>query len=344
MQDTMRDATAGTGGDAARFVLATEADPAVLRGHTIAVLGYGNLGRSMALNLRDAGLDLVIGNIDDGYRAAAGRDGFEVLDPAAATRRADLVFVLLPDEVIPGCFASEVGPHLQAGAAVCFASGYVLAFGLVEPPPQADVLLFAPRMVGSEVRSTYLDGSGFLSYLSVEQDATGRGWPVLTALAHAAGSLQRGAMVLPARQEAVLDLFIEQGVGPYLGIALQLAFTVGTEAGLPPEARVLEMYMSGEMARTVQGFADEGFYQSVTGHGLVATYGGFLGTLGLDVEDMQRRFTRTLESIRSGEFARKLQDEQANGYPTLAAIEQATALDNPITAAERRVRAALARR
>ncbi|MGH3328496.1 MAG: hypothetical protein ACRDPT_11995 [Streptomycetales bacterium] len=343
MQDTMRGATAGTAGEPARFVRASEADPAVLRDRRIAVLGYGNLGRSVALNLRDAGLDLVIGNIDDGYRAAACREGFDVLDPGAATRRADLVLVLLPDEIIPQCFASEVGPRLRDGAAVCFASGYVLAFGLVEPPPQADVLLFAPRMVGSEVRATYLDGTGFLSYLSVEQDVTGQGWAVLTALALAAGSLRRGAMVLPARQEAVLDLFIEQSVGPYLGTALQLAFTIGTEAGLPPEAMVLEMYMSGEMARTVQGFADEGFYQAVTGHGLVATYGGFLGTLGLDVEEMQRGFTRTLESIRSGEFARRLQEEQADDYPTLAAIEQATALDNPITAAEGRVRAALGR-
>jgi ketol-acid reductoisomerase len=102
-------------------------------------------------------------------------------------------------------------------------------------------------------------------------------------------------MVLSAAQEAVLDLFIEQSVGPYLGMALQLAFEVGTGAGLPAEAMVLELYMSGELARTVQGFAEQGFFQAVRGHGLAATYGGYLGTLALDTEAMRRRFTEVLD-------------------------------------------------
>jgi ketol-acid reductoisomerase len=312
-----------------------------LAGRTVAVLGYGNLGRSMALNLRDAGVEVVVGNIADAYRTVAEEDGFAVLDLAEASAAADLVYLLLPDEVIPAVFTSSVGPNLRSGSGLCLASGYALAFGLVRPPEGIDVLLLAPRMLGSQVRQTVLEGHGFLSYLSVEQDASGQAWSRLLALALAAGSLRRGAMVLSARQEATLDLFIEQSVGPYLGMALQMAFAVGTEAGLPAEALVLEMYMSGEMSRTIQGFAEEGFYQAVKGHGLVATYGGFLGTLDLDGAAMHRQFVQVLARIASGEFARRLQQEEADGYPTNAAIEKITAGDDALSAAERRVRAAL---
>jgi ketol-acid reductoisomerase len=324
-----------------QFLAEDDADRGGLAGRPVAVLGYGNLGRSMALNLRDAGVEVVVGNIDDEYRTLAAEDGFPVLDLAGASAAGEVAYLLLPDEVIPEVFTQDVEPHLRPGSALCLASGYVLAFDLIQPGSGIDVLLLAPRMLGTQVRQTVREGQGFLSYLNVEQDASGQAWPRLLALALAVGSLRRGAMVLSAKQEATLDLFIEQGVGPYLGTALQLAFAVGTEAGLPAEALVLEMYMSGEMSRTIQGFADDGFYQAVKGHGLVATYGGFLGTLDLDGAAMHGQFVQVLERIRSGEFARRLQRERADGYPTLAAIDKITAGDDPLSNAERRVRAAL---
>ncbi len=318
-----------------------DADPSVLAGQVVAVLGYGNLGRSMALNLRDSGMRVVVGNVDDGYRATAGSEGFEVHDIDRAVVAADVVFVLLPDEVIPTCFREQVEPHLRPGAAVCFASGYALAYNLIDPPVGVDVLLLAPRMLGEEVRRTYLAETGFLSYVSVEQDATGTAKARLLALARVAGSLQRGALELPAEQEALLDLFVEQSLGPYLGIALQLAFQVGVEAGLPPEALVLELYMSGEMARTLQTFADQGFFGSVKAHGLTAEYGGFIRTLEVDREAMEVRFRTVLQEIRDGTFATRFQQEQASEYPTLTLIDEITNGIDPMSEAERRVRAAL---
>ena len=323
------------------FYREQDADPSALDGARVAVVGYGNLGRSMALNLRDSGLDLRVGNLADGYRVQALADGFEVDGIAAAVAGADLVYVLVPDEVIPACFAEQVAPELRAGAAVCFASGYALAYRLVAPPPGVDVLLLAPRMLGEEVRRSYAEGRGFLSYVSVEQDATGQARRRLLALASAAGSLRRGAVELDADTEAALDLFVEQSVGPYLGTALQLAFQVGVEAGLPPEALVLELYMSGELARTLQVFADGGFLRSVAGHGLTAAYGGFLRTAELDRDAMSGWFRAVLDDIRGGGFARRFQQEQAAGYPTVAAIRQLTSGADPMTAAEERVRAAL---
>lgn len=324
--------------ESARFGTAAEVDAEALAGQTVAVLGYGNLGRSMALNLRDAGLPVIVGNVDDEYRPIAARDGFDVLDLAEAAGAADVVLVLLPDEVIPGCLAADVIPKLRDGAAVCFASGYVLAYHLVQLPEQVDVLLLAPRMLGTEVRGVVERGGGFLSYLSVEQDATGRARQRLLALALAAGSLRPAALWLTAEQEATLDLFVEQSLGPYLGTAIQLAFLVGVEAGLPPEALVCELYMSGELSQTIHGFAQQGFYQAVSGHGLTAMFGGYLGTLGLDHAGMQQRFRDVLAGIQSGDFARRLQQEESGGYPTLTAIREVTSLDNPLSRAEDQVR------
>jgi ketol-acid reductoisomerase len=324
------------------FYREQDADPDGLSGQAIAVIGYGNLGRSMALNLRDSGLAVTVGNVDDDYRATARADGFQASGVAEAVATADVVYVLVPDEVIPEVFRDDVAPRLRPGACVCFASGYVVAYGLVDPPEGVDVLLLAPRMLGEEVRRTYLDGSGFLSYVSVERDATGKARTRLLGLAGAAGSLRRGALELSAAKEALLDLFVEQGFGAYLGVAMQTAFQVGTQAGLPAEAMVVELYMSGEMARTLQAFADNGFFKSVTWHGLSAAYGGFLRTTEIDMEAMQRHFGEILADIQSGGFARRFQDEQANGYPTLAAIRSITSGDDPMTHAEQRVREALA--
>lgn len=324
------------------FFSASDADPSVLDGQTVTVVGYGNLGRAMALNLRDSGLPVLIGNIDDEYRALPPEDGFEVMDIGPAVAMADVVYVLIPDEEIGTCWEREIRPNLKPGAAVLYASGYCLAFGQVDLPDGADVYLLAPRMLGEEVRNSYVDGAGFFAYLDVEQDASGQGWPRLLALALAVGCLQKGALQLSAEQEARLDLFIEQSFGPYVGTAIQLAFGVGVQKGIPAEALVLEMYMSGEMSRTFGTFSDVGFYRSTTWHGIVAQYGGFLRTLDLDKAAMLARFEQVWEDIANGGFAAKLQAERDAGYPTLKAIEAITQQPNdPITVAEDRVRAAL---
>lgn len=318
-----------------------DADPAVLADSRIAVIGYGNLGASMAQLISAAGLPVVIGNIDDEYRSKAISDGFEVLDISCACESADLVYVLIPDEATPAVFAESIGPRLRSGSAVCFASGYCMAFGLVEVPEGVDVLLLAPRMLGEELVSAVRSGDGYVSYVSVERDATGKAEQRLLALCLAAGSLKRGALRLSASQEALLDLLVEQTVGPYLGTALQLTFALGTEAGLPPEAMVLELYGSGEMARVFSTFAREGFFRSVNGHGAVATYGGFVRTLEMDAEAMRKHFRAVLEDIRSGGFARRLQAEEAGGYPTLRTIERLTGGGDEISTAEIRVKEAL---
>ncbi len=326
-----------------RIFTSADADAEALAGERVAVLGYGNLGRTFALNLRDSGAHpLVIGNRADEYATLAGDDGFPVLPIAPACAGADVILILLPDEIIPDVFAADIAPALQPGAAIVFASGYNLAYGLIEPPSTVDVLLLAPRMAGENARQKFLSGEGFYSYVSVEQEASGRAWQRLLGLAAAVGSLQRGALELDARREADLDLFVEQTVGPLIGTAIMIAFDVGVEAGIPPETLVLEMYMSGEMEMVFRSFREEGLFRASSVHGPTALYGGMLRNLELDRAAMRERFEAILGEIRSGEFARNFQAERAAGYPTLSLAHQMINSPNPISEAEDRVRTATA--
>jgi ketol-acid reductoisomerase len=310
----------------------------------VCVLGYGNLGRAICLNLRDAGVaPLLVGNIADEYADQAKAEDFAVLPISEAVAASDIAFVLLPDEVIPEVFKAEIAPNLNDGAAVIFASGYTLAYGLIMPPSKVDVLLLAPRMGGELARERYLEQTGFFAYVSVEQDVSGRAWQRLLGIAHAVGVLQAGAMELDARREADLDLFIEQTLGAAIGVAVMSAFTLGVEAGIPPEAMVLEMYMSGEMETVFRAFREMGFYRASDTHGPTAMYGGFVRTMELMQSDLASTFRKTLEEISNGQFAEQFQAEREAGYPSLSMAQLMASGDSPLSQpmveAEERVRA-----
>ena len=331
-----------------RFFTSQDADPQALKGERVAVLGYGFLGRTVALNLRDSGISLTaIGNAADSYAEQARAEGFPVLPIGQAVAGADVILVLLPDEVIPEVFTTDIVPNLRPGSAIVFASGYNLAYGLITPPPGVDVLLLAPRMAGENARQRYLDRQGFFACVSVEQEASGRAWKRLLGLADAVGVLWAGALELSARQEADLDLFIEQTMGAVIGVAILTAFSVGVEAGIPPEALVMEMYMSEEMETVFRSFRELGFYRASDTHGPTALYGGYVRTMELLSSDLSTRFRQVLDEIRSGEFARRFQAEREAGYPALSQARAMTGEESPFTQpvvqAETRLRAAMSR-
>jgi ketol-acid reductoisomerase len=314
-----------------------EVDTGGLAGEAVAVLGYGLLGRTAALNLRDSGVKVRVGNREDAYASRARADGFEVV-PLATAAADDVVFVLLPDEVIPEVFAADIGPSLRAGSAVAFASGYCLTFGLVRPPEHVDVLLVAPRMAGVAARDRYLAGRGFWACVGVEADRSGRARERMLDLAAGLGALRTGAIEMTAATEATLDLFVEQSLGPLIGAAIMTAFEVGREAGIPEEALVMEMYMSGEMEAVFEGFRTSGFFRASEDHGPTALFGGITRTLALDRAELVSRFQSVLQDITSGEFARRFQSEARAGYPMLEVARDFMRGGSTLTNAEARLR------
>ena len=153
----------------------SDADAALIRTKRIAILGYGNQGRPQALNLRDSGVTQVRIALRDGSSSAgrAGADGFDVMTPAEADRWADILVMLIPDEEQARVYRDELAPHMKPGAALVFAHGLAIHFGLIEPRPDLDVFLAAPKGPGTALREEYLQGSGLLSLFAIHQDATG---------------------------------------------------------------------------------------------------------------------------------------------------------------------------
>jgi ketol-acid reductoisomerase len=278
-----------------------------LRGQTIAILGYGNQGSAQACNLRDAGLDVIVGNADDAYRARALTDGFEVLSVAAASARADVLLLLIPDEVMPEVYEQDVAPHLRPGQLLDFAHGYNIAFGLIVPPPFIDVVFIAPRMIGAGVRDTYLSGEGFPSFVGVHQDATGTAKARMLALAKAMGSTRAGCLEMTMHDEATLDLFSEQAFGPAFGRVLMTAVNTLVAAGYPPEAVLLELYLSGEMAYSFLKIRELGTVKQHALHSHTSQYGTVSRSMRYADLDpiLEGKMRDTLEEIRSGAFAKE---------------------------------------
>ncbi|MGB2823471.1 MAG: NAD(P)-dependent oxidoreductase, partial [Phycisphaerae bacterium] len=146
-----------------------DANLAVLDGRTVGIIGYGNQGRAQARNMRDSGVEVIVGNADDDYRSLAVRDGFAALAISQAAEAADILVLLLPDEVQPCVYSQEIAPHLGAGDVLCFASGYNVHYRRIVPPAGVDVILVAPRMIGQAVRNLYRQGAGFPCLVAAHQ-------------------------------------------------------------------------------------------------------------------------------------------------------------------------------
>jgi ketol-acid reductoisomerase len=290
-----------------------DADLGVLANETIAVVGYGNQGRSQALNLRDSGLKVIVGNIGDASKDRAREDGFEAFDIAESVRRADVVMLLIPDEVMPEVWERDVCPNLKKGACISFASGYTITFGAIVPGPDLDVVMIAPRMIGPGVRDRFVDGKGFPSFVGVHQDATGRAKPRMLALARGIGSTKTGCLELTFAQEAHLDLFTEQGFGPMMGIALRQSIELLVEQGYPPEAVVMEIFASGELGYAMQRAADTGLFAQNAFHSHTSQYGSMTRSARVMDIDLKARLLDHLDDIRSGRFAAEWKAEQQNG-------------------------------
>jgi ketol-acid reductoisomerase len=288
----------------------------------ITVIGYGNMGRPIALNLRDSAFPILVGNRNDPYSGQAYHDGFEVTSIADAALRSDLLFILLPDEITPQVYLHEIASGLRAGDTLVFASGYNVAFGLIEPPPFVDVVLVAPQTVGQNVREGYISGEGFPSFVAVAQDASGEAWPRVLAVAKALGALHRGAVELTFQQEAELDLFTQQALMPALHSVVQTAIELLNREGFPPEAIYMSLYLSGELGYVISKWAESGVLPSMKLHSLTRQYGTLSRIERFKEVKLNRQMEAVLDSIRRGDFAQEWASEYADGYPRLEALRR----------------------
>ena len=317
-----------------------DADLHLLEARRIAVLGYGNQGRAQALNLRDSGLELIVGNREDEYAGRAREDGFPVLPIEQAAAGGDVVMLLIPDEVAAELFEEQIAPHLDSGDVLVFASGYNVAFDLLTPPPGVDVVLVAPRMIGAGVRDLYAAGCGFPSFIGVAQDHSGQAKEIALALAKGIGSTRTGAVEVTFAQEAELDLFTEQCFGPAFGQVLTTAVDLLLEEGYPPEAVLLELYMSGEFAYTLGKIAELGLVGQSALHSRTSQYGSMSRGMRFILPDLRTKMQEGLDEIRSGQFAQEWAAEQQAGTPTLNVLKEA-ARSLPLHRLEQELRQAL---
>jgi ketol-acid reductoisomerase len=316
-----------------------DADLSALAGKTIGMVGYGNQGRAQALNLRDSGVNVIIGNLDDGYAATARDDGFAPVSISDAVKSGDIVMILIPDEVQQPVYESSIVPHLREGQTLSFASGYNVHFGLIRPPANVDVIMVAPRTIGHEVRRAFERGGGVNADVDVRQDYTGAAWATTLAIAKGIGCTRAGAFNTSFGVEADLDLFAEQALWPALLECMLTAYDVLVEKGYPPEAVALEIYASGEPADIFRAMAQKGIFEQMRYHSPTAQFGALsrredaTGSRQL----LRQRMNAALDHIRSGGFAKEWTAEQKSGYARFAKL-RAEALSQPINGADRAVR------
>jgi len=290
-----------------------DGDLARLEGQTIAVVGYGNQGRSWALNLRDSGFAPRVCVRADESREQARADGFEASELSEASG-ADVVCILVPDDVIPGLPLER-----RDGSLTLVASGYSLAFDRFRP--KGDAAMVAPRMLGPEVRRCYEEGVGFICAVGVHRDATGRALDRTLAVARAIGGLRQGAIELSPTQEAVLDLAVEQVLSPALTHVNQAFVQTMLAEGIPLEAIMTELVLSGEIERSYRLLREIGFAEQMDFHSPTSQYGQLSRRGSFDHLDVAAKMRELTRQITTGAFADEWDAEARSGYKRLAELK-----------------------
>jgi ketol-acid reductoisomerase len=291
-----------------------------MAGTTTAVLGYGNQGHAHAQNLRDGGIDVVVGARPGGTGwKRAEKDGFEARPIADAVARADYVAILLPDEEQGALFDTSIAASLKPGAALVFAHGFTIAFREIVPPDGHDIILVAPKGQGHYVRKLYVEGTGVPCLLGVEVDASGDALQKALSYAHYCGCLRAGAIESSFREEAVTDLFGEQAVlcggVPEL---VKAAFETLVENGYTPEVAYIECLHELKIITDLMHRGGIAFMRKLISR--TAAWGGFESGGRLISDDIKAEMKSILNAIESGQFARGWMEEARSGQQRLSSL------------------------
>ncbi|MDW8085394.1 MAG: NAD(P)-binding domain-containing protein, partial [Ignisphaera sp.] len=326
-----------------------DGDLDLISGRIIAVVGFGNQGRAWATTLRDSKLHVIVGNIRDAAYEEAVRAGFETYSIGEAASKADIIALLLPDEVAPRVFYEEIEPHVRGKPhyVLVFASGYNVAYGFIEPPQNADTVMVAPRMIGAGILDLHRQGRGYPVLLAVARDVSGNAWGYAKAVAKGIGAIGRpGGVAIRSsfEEEALVDLLTEQTWSPLLIAAFMAYFEVVTkEFGVSPEVAILELYASGELAEVAKHMAELGLLEQLKLHSRTSQYGHLTRLKRYLTEDLKDKIRQAAREIISGEFAKEWALEQLVGLPTFKKLHKELA-ESMLAKAERELYRVLGRR
>ena len=308
-----------------------------LKKKIIGVIGYGNQGRAQALNIRESGLQVIVGNRQDKYFKEAQQDGFSVLNISQVTQKADILIIGIPDEIQEQVYKKQIQPHIHSGQVLDFASSYGFRFKCIQPPKNVDVVMMSPRAMGITVRETFVLGKGVPAFIAVGQDFSGKAKSIALALAKSVGCTRVGVLECTFENESDVNLFGEQALWPILHQAILMSYEVLVEQGAPPELAAFELYASGEAGDIFRQMATEGMFKQMRHHSPTSQYGSLSRYETLPAQEIKKRMRRVLKGIRSGQFAKEWAREQATGYSFLKKLRK-KGLSHPINKTEKRLR------
>ena len=313
-----------------RLYLEDEADLSIIQNKLIASIGYGSQGHAQAQNLRDSGLKVIVGNKEDRYADKALADGLEVVPIAEAVKRADILLMLIPDEVQTAIYHAEIKPHLREGEVMDFASGYAMHFGLFTPPENIDIVLSVPASLGEVLRERYVGAKGVFGHFGVHQDYSGQARQIAMALAKGMGLLRFGNCECTFGEEVAVNLFAESaGLGAIMKYLLT-AYEVLVEAGYSAESAF------GETFYELQFFT-EYLCKSKLGDtqfgSPTSTYLMLRRTGEVVDEHVREQMRVILNRIESGELVREWNLEQTAGTPIFHQLKREMA-EHPIREVE----------
>jgi ketol-acid reductoisomerase len=314
-----------------------DANLKVLKGKRVAVIGYGIQGRAQSLNLRDSGLDVVLGlNLKDETWKRAKADKMKIVSIPDAVKSADIVMMLIPDEVQKSVYDKDVAPYLRKGMALDFAHGFNIHFKRIVPPKNIDVIMVAPKGPGALVRETFLAGIGVPALIAVYQDHSGNAKKIALALAKGLMATSRGVIETTFKEETETDLFGEQvDLCGGSSALIKTSFDVLVEAGYQPEIAYFEVLHELKLIiDLVQKGGIEGMWDGVSN---TAEYGGRTRG-GVIIDDRTKKTMKdTLMDIQSGKFAAEWVAEHDAGMPTLTRLRE-EGRKSQIEAVGRRIR------
>ncbi len=294
-----------------------DADPRLVSGKTVAIIGYGSQGHAHALNLFDSGVPVIVGLREgSSSRTTAMEAGLDVMTPGAAAAAADVVMMLVPDQHMADLYDAEIGPALQPGDALLFAHGFNIHFGAISPPAGVDVAMVAPKGPGHLVRRTYIDGSGVPCLLAVHQDPSGTAHELGLSYAWGIGGTRAGVLETTFKEETETDLFGEQVIlCGGISELIKASFETLVDAGYQPESAYFETLH--ELKLIVDLLYEGGLSWMRHSISDTAEYGDYTRGPRIVTDDTRAEMKKILAEIQSGEFAKEWLAESRAGAATL---------------------------